>query len=74
MGEIQTNTNPSQWRHIPGELNVADDLTRGLKAEQLDGRWQHGPEFLLKPKSEWPEEAMVEEKRAEGEKEKRKEH
>lgn len=26
VGEIQTNTNPSQWKHIPGEMNVADDV------------------------------------------------
>jgi len=27
VGEIQSNTDPSQWRHIPGEVNVADERT-----------------------------------------------
>ena len=30
VGEIQSNTDPSQWRHIPGEVNVADDVSRGI--------------------------------------------
>lgn len=30
VGEIQNNSDPSQWKHIPGEENVADDLSRGL--------------------------------------------
>ena len=31
VGEIQTNTDPSQWKHIPGELNIADDVSRGIQ-------------------------------------------
>jgi len=27
VGEIQSNSDPSQWKHIPGEENVADDLS-----------------------------------------------
>ena len=27
--EIQSNSDPIQWRHIPGEFNVADDVSRG---------------------------------------------
>lgn len=27
VGEIQSNTDPSQWKHIPSEDNVADDLS-----------------------------------------------
>ncbi|XP_071504464.1 uncharacterized protein [Diadema antillarum] len=62
-----------KWRHIPGELNVADDLSRGLDADQLTARWQHGPDFLREPMSEWPEEGKAEEKMPEMEKEMRKE-
>ena len=29
VGEIHNNSNPSQWRHIPGEFNVADDVFEG---------------------------------------------
>lgn len=39
VGEIQSNSDPSQWRHISGGDNVADDLSRGLHVQQLTGRW-----------------------------------
>ncbi|XP_068750786.1 uncharacterized protein [Montipora capricornis] len=35
VGEIQTNTDPSQWKHIPGEMNVADDVSRGIPVRNL---------------------------------------
>ena len=38
VGEIQSNTDPSQWRHIPCEVNVADDVSRGIRVEELNGR------------------------------------
>lgn len=54
VGEIQSNSDPSQWRHIPSEENVADDLSRGLHIQQLTGRWMKGPDFLRLPEEEWP--------------------
>ena len=54
VGEIQSNTDPAQWRHIPGELNVADDVSRGIPATSLVERWKHGPKFLCLPEEEWP--------------------
>ena len=51
-GEIQGNSNPSQWRHIPGEFNVADDVSRGIRVQDLNKRWCNGPEFLQLPESE----------------------
>ena len=27
VAEIQSNSDPSQWRHLPGEFNVADDVS-----------------------------------------------
>ena len=54
VGEIQTNVQPFQWRHIPTEHNVADDVSRGLSVAELSGRWKNGPAFLLLPKEEWP--------------------
>ncbi|XP_028412194.1 uncharacterized protein LOC114535017 [Dendronephthya gigantea] len=62
IGEIQSNSDPSQWRHIPSEDNVADDVSRGVQVEQLAGRWQHGPKFLYLPESEWPQDATNNEK------------
>ena len=54
VAEIQSNSDPSQWRHVPGELNVADDVSRGITAQRLIGRWKQGPEFLRLPEEEWP--------------------
>ena len=59
VAEIQSNSDPSQWRHMPGELNVADDISRGIPAQQLTGRWKQGPEFLRLAEEEWPQEAST---------------
>ena len=56
VAEIPSNSDPSQWRHVPGELNVADDVSRGIPAQRLIGRWKQGPEFLRLPEEEWPQE------------------
>ena len=71
VGEIQSNTDPSKWRHISGEVNVEDVLSRGLKASELKGSWQHGPDFLHQSKNDWPEEVKVETSLPDVEKERR---
>ena len=38
VGEIQTNCDPSMWRYVPGEQNVADKISRGISAKELEGR------------------------------------
>ena len=30
IGEIQSNSDPAEWKHIAGEENVADDVSRGI--------------------------------------------
>ena len=42
--EIQTFTNPTQWRHCPGRENPADYLSRGLLGDQIQSLnvWWHG--------------------------------
>ena len=30
IGEIQSNSDPAQWKHIPSEHTVADDVSRGI--------------------------------------------
>ncbi|MCG8431685.1 MAG: hypothetical protein MJA29_10985, partial [Candidatus Omnitrophica bacterium] len=57
VAEIQTETLPVQWRHVPGPDNPADDATRGLHISQMtvDHRWFVGPEFLYQEPDEWPE-------------------
>ena len=32
---IRDGSDPDQWRHVGGDLNPADDLSRGLSAEAL---------------------------------------
>ena len=59
IAEIQSKSEPDQWRHISGEKNVADDVSRGIPAQQLMGRWKNGPEFLKLPEEEWPNESST---------------
>ena len=55
LGEIQSRTQPTDWAWIPGELNVADWLTRGKDPGDLDNesQWQTGPPMLRSPIEEW---------------------
>ena len=56
VGEIQKAGPVEDWWWIPGELNIADIITRGGTHEDLkeDSTWQDGPEFLKWPVEEWP--------------------
>ena len=56
VAEIQDSTDPEQWRHVPGRLNVADDGSRGLNACDLHSecRWLNRPAFLSQPEEFWP--------------------
>ena len=38
VSEIHYTTYPTQWRHVPGHWNPADDCTRGLRAADLSKR------------------------------------
>ncbi len=53
---IQTESNPQQWRFVPGKENPADVATRGMSAEELKSAnvWFQGPEFLHSEESHWP--------------------
>ena len=56
MGEIPSNSEPGHWRHIPGDENVTDDLSRGISVQDFTGRWSDGrPEFLQLPEEPWPQ-------------------
>ena len=50
IGEIQTKSNPEQWRYVPTKENPADYLTRGKSVSELANAdiWWKGPEFLEK--------------------------
>ena len=55
MEEIQSNSEPSQWRHIPADVNLADDFSRDISVQDLSGSWRDGPEFLQLPNKLWPQ-------------------
>ena len=59
VAEIQSNSDPSQWRCVLGELNVADDVSPGMLAQRLIGRWKQGPEYLRLPNEEWPQDNSI---------------
>lgn len=43
VGEIQTLTEPEEWRFIPGRLNPADEAMRSsIEEEALSARWWDG--------------------------------
>jgi hypothetical protein len=56
VNEIQQKSQAVIWKHIRGELNPADLISRGLSPSELisNDSWWHGPEFLLQPEAEWP--------------------
>ena len=54
IGEIQSTSEPSNWSHCPTEHNVADDITKGITIEEMNGRWLKGPEFLQTEEALWP--------------------
>ena len=62
VAEIRDVTQPSQWNDCPGNLNPADDASRGLSACHLlrSEKWLSGPAFLLKPKEKWPQDEVGE--------------
>ena len=61
VSEIHDTTDPTQWRHVPGHWNPADDCTRGLRAEDLDKRcrWLNGPAFLSESEEHWPQDTFI---------------
>ncbi|XP_055605044.1 uncharacterized protein LOC129753271 [Uranotaenia lowii] len=46
----------SHWNHVPGLLNPADQLSRGLDPELVihDEAWWNGPPWLAQEKEFWP--------------------
>ena len=54
---IRDGSDPDQRRHVSGDLNPGDDLSRGLSAEALlsSDRWIKGPAFLWEQKVRWPQ-------------------
>ena len=61
VGEIQSISDPAQWRYVPTSINPADFLSRGMKAKDLKkcDVWWKGPEYLLQPEIAWPSNRTV---------------
>ncbi|XP_063960332.1 uncharacterized protein LOC129280086 [Lytechinus pictus] len=59
VGEIQSASNPENWRYVPGNMNPANKISRGLAVRDLSKEWEHGPEFLFKPIDDWPEDKSL---------------
>ncbi|KFD61198.1 hypothetical protein M514_26631 [Trichuris suis] len=55
VAEILEFSEANNWRYVPGNLNPADDASRGLPANKLhDGHgWFLGPPFLVEQESTW---------------------
>ena len=71
VSEIQSNSDPADWFHCPTTMNVADDLTKRISANEVNGRWFNGPKFLQLPEYQWPMETSAPDKK-EVDKERRK--
>ena len=59
IGEIQSSTNPDQWRYVPTESNPANYLTRGLELVERKSWWE-GPTYLQDVEERWPKRKMIE--------------
>jgi len=56
VGEIQSLTNPKQWRFVPTNENPADFTTRGMRVSDMatEKKWWSGPDYLQKEEADWP--------------------
>ena len=66
VGETRDLT-AEQWRHCPGKLNHADEVSRGLEMNESlkNERWLKGPSFFHRNEDNCPEtkfEKVTEEK------------
>ncbi|XP_037818591.1 uncharacterized protein LOC119608296 [Lucilia sericata] len=56
IAEILDSTRPTDWRWLPTDLNVADDITRAKNEVDfaIETRWFQGPQFLYENEADWP--------------------
>jgi hypothetical protein len=73
ISEIQSQCASSTWNYVPSKVNPADDLSRGLKVQEMNRRWFNGSAFLMERK-EWPDQSPREEKIDVEEREEKKVH
>ena len=53
---IHELSTPYHWRHVPSELNPADEISRGVTVQDVinNSKWLNGPMFLRKNEESWP--------------------
>lgn len=58
---ILSTSNVESWRHVPGNQNPADLLSRGCSSEQLreERLWWNGPHWLLQSSDCWPRSTIL---------------
>ncbi|XP_058128506.1 uncharacterized protein LOC131292787, partial [Anopheles ziemanni] len=56
VAEVQAYSHLHPWKHIAGCSNPADLVSRGVTAADFvkSALWSSGPEWLIRPASEWP--------------------
>ena len=61
VATIRDSSSPEQWRHVSSQENSADDVSRGLTADEMirKQRWWNGPQFLTKPEDKWPKQQIL---------------
>lgn len=53
--KIQAQTPNCEWRHVPGDINPADIISRGASPKALVANlnWFQGPQFLMEDEQNW---------------------
>ncbi|GFW85121.1 integrase catalytic domain-containing protein [Trichonephila clavipes] len=54
--EMKQLTQIQSWKYVPGNMNIADLLSRGCSPRQmLNSRWWEGPSWLKQNSEYWPD-------------------
>lgn len=56
VAEIQTTLDREHWKYVSTAINPADDISRGIVATEVNGRWIHDPDFLQESSDTWSKE------------------
>nr|XP_029725044.1 uncharacterized protein LOC115264994 [Aedes albopictus] len=56
VSKVQASTENCHWRHVPGEQNPADQISRGIWPEEIvdNQLWWEGPAWLRTSLENWP--------------------